>query len=156
RPSSRTGVRTPTSRTPGGRRRGTSSRRRGSRWTSIPPRVPTESRQSSLERSPPGWPSNWSGWRDAYRRVAGRGGLRYLRLPPAVPRGPRAPVERSRAGEWLSLVEHLLREQGVAGSKPVAPTMEGREILNGFRALRFCGPYRGPILAATVCRAAEV
>src|SRR5690606_10575270 len=149
-------VRTPSSRTPGGSRCGTSSRRRGSRWTSIPSRVPTESRERSLERWPTGWSSNWSGWRDAYRRVDFRGGVRYLALPTVVPRGPRATVERSRAGEWLSLVEHLLREQGVAGSNPVSPTMEGREILNGFRALRFCGPYRGPILAATVCRAAEV
>ena len=25
-------------------------------------------------------------------------------------------------GEWLSLVEHLVRDQGVAGSNPVSPT----------------------------------
>ena len=25
-------------------------------------------------------------------------------------------------GEWLSLVEHLLREQGVGGSNPLSPT----------------------------------
>ena len=27
-----------------------------------------------------------------------------------------------RVGEWLSLVEHLVRDQGVAGSNPVSPT----------------------------------
>ena len=26
-------------------------------------------------------------------------------------------------GEWLSLVEHLLREQGVGGSNPLSPTI---------------------------------
>ena len=26
-------------------------------------------------------------------------------------------------GEWLSLVEHLVRDQGVAGSNPVSPTI---------------------------------
>ena len=27
---------------------------------------------------------------------------------------------------WLSLVEHLVRDQGVAGSNPVIPTMKSR------------------------------
>ena len=29
----------------------------------------------------------------------------------------------TRFGEWLSLVEHLLREQGVGGSNPLSPTI---------------------------------
>jgi DNA-binding transcriptional LysR family regulator len=29
---------------------------------------------------------------------------------------------RPFVGEWLSLVEHLVRDQGVAGSNPVSPT----------------------------------
>ena len=34
-------------------------------------------------------------------------------------RGPRnLPV----VGEWLSLVEHLVRDQGVGGSNPLSPT----------------------------------
>jgi hypothetical protein len=30
-------------------------------------------------------------------------------------------------GEWLSLVEHLLREQGVGGSNPLSPTIQNQE-----------------------------
>src|SRR5579864_7842900 len=29
----------------------------------------------------------------------------------------------SRVGEWLSLVEHLVRDQGVGGSNPLSPTI---------------------------------
>ena len=29
---------------------------------------------------------------------------------------------RSIVGEWLSLVEHLVRDQGVGGSNPLSPT----------------------------------
>jgi hypothetical protein len=29
---------------------------------------------------------------------------------------------RSVVGEWLSLVEHLVRDQGVGGSNPLSPT----------------------------------
>ena len=29
---------------------------------------------------------------------------------------------RSLVGEWLSLVEHLVRDQGVGGSNPLSPT----------------------------------
>ena len=29
---------------------------------------------------------------------------------------------RRRVGAWLSLVEHLVRDQGVGGSNPLAPT----------------------------------
>src|SRR4051794_35767251 len=32
------------------------------------------------------------------------------------------PFRGSFVGEWLSLVEHLVRDQGVAGSNPVSPT----------------------------------
>ena len=28
-----------------------------------------------------------------------------------------------RVGEWLSLVEHLVRDQGVGGSNPLSPTI---------------------------------
>ena len=35
---------------------------------------------------------------------------------------------------WLSLVEHLVRDQGVAGSNPVIPTMN-------FKGLRLPGPW---------------
>src|SRR5471030_2580328 len=52
-------------------------------------------------------------------------------MPPAPPGGKsgltRAPCRGRSAtlftvGEWLSLVEHLVRDQGVAGSNPVSPT----------------------------------
>jgi len=29
----------------------------------------------------------------------------------------------SEVGEWLSLVEHLVRDQGVGGSNPLSPTI---------------------------------
>ena len=31
---------------------------------------------------------------------------------------------RNRFGEWLSLVEHLVRDQGVGGSNPLSPTIK--------------------------------
>ena len=31
-------------------------------------------------------------------------------------------VVRAFVGEWLSLVEHLVRDQGVGGSNPLSPT----------------------------------
>ena len=31
-------------------------------------------------------------------------------------------------GEWLSLVEHLVRDQGVGGSNPLSPTNKSRNI----------------------------
>jgi hypothetical protein len=37
---------------------------------------------------------------------------------------------RQDVGEWLSLVEHLVRDQGVGGSNPLSPT-------NSFFAFRF-------------------
>ncbi len=35
----------------------------------------------------------------------------------------RAITATKEIGAWLSLVEHLLREQGVGGSNPLAPTI---------------------------------
>ena len=43
-------------------------------------------------------------------------------------------------GEWLSLVEHLVRDQGVGGSNPLSPTilfLAQFSNLRSFRALRF-------------------
>ena len=41
-------------------------------------------------------------------------------------RAPRLPIDAdadvSAVGEWLSLVEHLVRDQGVGGSNPLSPT----------------------------------
>ncbi len=31
-------------------------------------------------------------------------------------------------GEWLSLVEHLVRDQGVGGSNPLSPTISNQEL----------------------------
>ncbi len=33
------------------------------------------------------------------------------------------PRARKAVGEWLSLVEHLVRDQGVGGSNPLSPTI---------------------------------
>ena len=38
-------------------------------------------------------------------------------------RMPSWQVVRGSVGEWLSLVEHLVRDQGVGGSNPLSPTM---------------------------------
>jgi hypothetical protein len=35
---------------------------------------------------------------------------------------------RKPVGEWLSLVEHLVRDQGVGGSNPLSPTIKSRNI----------------------------
>jgi hypothetical protein len=32
-------------------------------------------------------------------------------------------VKTQQFGEWLSLVEHLVRDQGVGGSNPLSPTI---------------------------------
>jgi hypothetical protein len=34
----------------------------------------------------------------------------------------RPPWAQHDVGEWLSLVEHLVRDQGVGGSNPLSPT----------------------------------
>jgi hypothetical protein len=36
---------------------------------------------------------------------------------------PAAALPPSKFGEWLSLVEHLVRDQGVGGSNPLSPTI---------------------------------
>ncbi len=33
-----------------------------------------------------------------------------------------AAAKKQSVGEWLSLVEHLVRDQGVGGSNPLSPT----------------------------------
>ena len=35
-------------------------------------------------------------------------------------------------GEWLSLVEHLVRDQGVGGSNPLSPTIQMSQIRSSF------------------------
>jgi hypothetical protein len=39
---------------------------------------------------------------------------------------PRRMCFRTHVGEWLSLVEHLVRDQGVGGSNPLSPTISKR------------------------------
>ncbi len=46
-----------------------------------------------------------------------RVGQRVEQARPAV-----APTLQQHLGEWLSLVEHLVRDQGVGGSNPLSPT----------------------------------
>src|ERR1700690_3156860 len=61
----------------------------------------------------------------------------FLRRAPAFPLAP-----LHKVGEWLSLVEHLVRDQGVGGSNPLSPT-------NSFKAVRATSP-------PAVLRAAEL
>ena len=35
---------------------------------------------------------------------------------------------RNLVGEWLSLVEHLVRDQGVGGSNPLSPTISNQQL----------------------------
>ncbi len=37
-------------------------------------------------------------------------------------------VVRASVGEWLSLVEHLVRDQGVGGSNPLSPTNSNQQL----------------------------
>ena len=39
-------------------------------------------------------------------------------------------------GEWLSLVEHLVRDQGVGGSNPLSPTISNQALADTRRARR--------------------
>jgi hypothetical protein len=36
---------------------------------------------------------------------------------------PELAHSNTSVGEWLSLVEHLVRDQGVGGSNPLSPTI---------------------------------
>ena len=47
----------------------------------------------------------------------------FLLRAPAL---PPAPVQY--VGEWLSLVEHLVRDQGVGGSNPLSPTNSFKQL----------------------------
>src|SRR5215469_16507323 len=49
--------------------------------------------------------------------------------------------EPTVVGEWLSLVEHLVRDQGVGGSNPLSPTILSHNLRNDRFRLR-----------ATLCR----
>src|ERR1700689_2539953 len=39
-------------------------------------------------------------------------------------------LSNRKFGEWLSLVEHLVRDQGVGGSNPLSPTIKPSRINN--------------------------
>ena len=49
--------------------------------------------------------------------------------PPGLSTRHAQPQQSKKIGAWLSLVEHLLREQGVGGSNPLAPTIFFLKIL---------------------------
>ena len=40
----------------------------------------------------------------------------------------RPPWAQQDVGEWLSLVEHLVRDQGVGGSNPLSPTISNQSL----------------------------
>src|SRR6266481_2070287 len=70
-------------------------------------------------------------WLGATRLCPGLGFWRCLqRLQPGSGRAIRPPAKD--VGVWLSLVEHLVRDEGVAGSNPATPT--------NFRVLRRATP----------------
>src|SRR2546422_207449 len=51
--------------------------------------------------------------------------------------GPAVSVRVPPVGAWLSLVEHLVRDQGVGGSNPLAPTTSKNPPFIGLRNLCF-------------------
>ena len=56
------------------------------------------------------------GWQ---RAIALCNGMYNLNSRPSL---TRAVAGATHVGEWLSLVEHLVRDQGVGGSNPLSPT----------------------------------
>jgi hypothetical protein len=82
-------------------------------------------------------------WPELWRRTKATTQGRYLRADPCRYRCYNSAVEKPSAnlqflytggiftrsvvsypvGEWLSLVEHLVRDQGVGGSNPLSPTI---------------------------------
>ena len=47
---------------------------------------------------------------------------------------PGVPTSKTVIGEWLSLVEHLVRDQGVGGSNPLSPTIYLAQLVELSRA----------------------
>ena len=67
----------------------------------------------------------WRGTRgagDSAKLIEAHEGIDRARPRPAAALSP------SKFGEWLSLVEHLVRDQGVGGSNPLSPTIKSRNI----------------------------
>ena len=58
-------------------------------------------------------------------------------------------------GEWLSLVEHLVRDQGVGGSNPLSPTNSFQQLAEsaGFRGLPKGLTFALPVQVAPKTRA---
>ena len=54
-------------------------------------------------------------------------------------------VHSSSVGEWLSLVEHLVRDQGVGGSNPLSPTILSNKLHRVHR-------LQNPVLCRCLCR----
>ena len=52
-------------------------------------------------------------------------------------------------GEWLSLVEHLVRDQGVGGSNPLSPTIKTSNINSLAKTSFPAKPELGSILLFT-------
>ena len=50
-------------------------------------------------------------------------------------------------GEWLSLVEHLVRDQGVGGSNPLSPTILSHLELTTYAVFESAGFHRFSVLS---------
>ncbi|SRR6266567_1749050 len=61
----------------------------------------------------------------------------------------------AQVGEWLSLVEHLVRDQGVGGSNPLSPTISNQQLPKspGVRGLPKGLTFALPALVAPKTRA---
>jgi hypothetical protein len=60
-------------------------------------------------------------------------------------------------GAWLSLVEHLVRDQGVGGSNPLAPTTTNKRLTrNILRGAQHTQVLSGAARGRPPCHGAEV
>ena len=68
---------------------------------------------------------------------------------------PRDSLLHDRFGEWLSLVEHLVRDQGVGGSNPLSPTIKIKDLHSTQTPLNSLGfPEGFPLFANSALREA--
>src|SRR6266568_775789 len=63
-------------------------------------------------------------WGAGHQHLGATRSVIIVRISAIPARAPAiSPAPAANVGEWLSLVEHLVRDQGVGGSNPLSPTI---------------------------------